>query len=415
MSPAGAEDNAEAAGPLHELAEFNPFGPGIEELYDVLRQARERTAVFYSKSIDAWCVTRYADVMRVAADHKTFSSRNAILRPSALPEVAQRAVDFKYDHTSLGLGDPPRHTLVRRIVHEGFKPKAIAAFEPAIRELIAGHVAGLPADRPFDLVADFASVVPLAVILQTIGLPSSDITRVRQWNESQLALLVGHGHLDAAQLTQHGERYLEGISYFRDIVEERRRSPGDDLVSYLARGGQLTTEEAIAQTYSLIAAGWETTANAMANAVRALLDGGDLWRGLARGTVDPAPVVLEALRFDTPVIGMFRSALRDVTIGGVRVPEGARVFIMLASANYDPDEFPAPDAFHLGRSNPMRHLSFGHGIHNCVGAPLARLELGISLKLLAERFPDLTLSSPEKITYKRIMQFKGPKELWVVP
>jgi cytochrome P450 len=235
----------------------------------------------------------------------------------------------------------------------------------------------------------------------------------------QIALFVGTAALGEQKLIEHGRSYAEGIAYLRDLVEIRRADPGDDLISVMIlgdpHGHTLNVDEIVAQTMGLVSAGWETTGNAITNTVRALLEEPSRWSALVRGEVEIDQVVAEGLRFDTSVLGLFRTATRDATVGQVDVREGDRLFLFYASANHDADQFPFPEEFRLDRPNAkLKHLSFGHGIHNCIGAPLAKLELEIVLELLADRFPRLRLDDDQPPAYKPFSQFRGPETLRVV-
>jgi cytochrome P450 len=308
---------------------------------------------------------------------------------------------------------------VRRIVHEGFKPRAIAMFEPSIRQIIAEHVHRLPKTGSFDLVSEFADVVPLEVVMHVTGFPSSENDKLRRWMADQVALFVGTAVLSEQQLVEHGRSYAEAITYLRNLVEIRRAGPGDDLISVMItgdpHGDTLSVDEIVAQTMGLVSAGWETTGNAITNTVRALLEPPSRWSALVHSEVAVDQIVAEGLRYDTSVLGLFRTASREVTVGRVTFHEGDRLFLFYASAYHDAGQFPAPEEFRLDRANTKLHLSFGHGIHNCIGAPLAKLELEIVLELLADRFPQLRLDDEDQPpAYKPFSQFRGPETLRLV-
>ncbi|WP_242902361.1 cytochrome P450 [Actinomadura terrae] len=417
-SPGNATATEDGAAAL-ELRSFNPFGPHVGSAYRFLEQAREQEPIFFSEPMQSWCVTRYDDIKRIASDWKTFSSSDAFPRPTGLPEIAQRAADFLFDNTIVTVGDPPRHTAVRRIVHHGFKPGTIAAFEPSIRRIITAIADRLPESGGFDLVSEFSSVVPLEVIMHVTGFPPSEHDKLRRWIADETVLFAGSAALGERELIDHGRSFNEAVAYLRELVEIRRADPGDDLISLMINGDPhghaLSVDEIVIQTLGLVSAGWETTGNAITNIVSALLQQPSRWSALARGEVAIEQVIAEGLRFDTSVFGLFRTAKRDVTVGGVTFAEGDRIFLFYASANHDTDYFVAPEEFRLDRANAKQHLSFGHGIHNCIGAPLARLELEIALELLADRYPQLRLEDDGQApAYKTFSQLKGPTTLRVV-
>jgi len=403
-----------------DLRSFNPFGPHIASVYGFLEQAREREPIFFSEPLQSWCITRYDDIKQIASDPLTFSSSDAFPKPVGLPHEAQEAVDFLFGNTIVTLGDPPRHTAVRRIVHEGFKPAAITAFEPSIRQIISRHVDRLPTAHSFDLVSEFSDVVPLEVVMHVTGFPPSENDKLRRWMSNQMVLFAGTATLSEQELIDHGRSYAEAIAYLRDLVEIRRAAPSDDLISVMVmadpHGQTLSVDEVVAQTLGLVGAGWETTGNAITNTVRALLEQPSRWSALVREEVEVDQVVAEGLRFDSSVLGLFRTATRSVTMGQVTIGEGDRLFLFYVSANHDAGQFSSPEEFLLDRPTAkLKHLSFGHGIHNCIGAPLAKLELGIVLELLARRFPLLRLEDNDQPpVYKPFSQFRGPETLRVV-
>lgn len=259
-----------------DLRSFDPFGAHVASIYQYLEHARESEPIFYSEPLQAWCVTRYDDIKKIASDPSTFSSSNSFPRPTGLPAEAQEAADFIFSNTIVTIGDPPRHTLVRRILHEGFKPSTIARFEPDIRKIITKHVDLLPLRGSFDLAGEFAHTIPLEVGMYVTGFPLSENDNLRGWMADQVAFFAGTAWLNERQLIEHGRNYAEAIAYLRDLVRLRRAEPRDDLISIMTRrdeqGEMLTDDEVAAQTIGLIAAGWENTSNAITNIVRALLE-----------------------------------------------------------------------------------------------------------------------------------------------
>jgi cytochrome P450 len=329
---------------------------------------------------------------------------------------AQLAADFIFSNTIVTLGDPPRHTAVRRILHEGFKPSTIASFEPAIREIIAKHVSLLPLQGSFDLAGEFAHFIPLEVGMYVTGFPLSENDKLKRWLADQVAFFAGTAYLSEQQLIDHGRSYADAITYLRELVQLRRAEPRNDLISIMTRrdahGDTLTDDEIAAQTIGLIAAGWENTSNAITNIVRALLEEPSQWESFVRGDVDVDQIIAEGLRYDTSVPGLFRTVAKDATVGSVTFSRGDRIFLFYASANHDDTHFPLPKEFELDRSNARKHLGFGHGIHNCIGISLAKLELSLVLELLRERYPRLRLadaSAPPR--YRQISQHRGQETL----
>ncbi|KFU75800.1 hypothetical protein SAMN04489729_6930 [Amycolatopsis lurida] len=402
-----------------DLRSFDPFGAHVASIYRYLEHARETEPIFFSEPLQAWCVSRYDDIKRIASDPSTFSSSNSFPRPTGLPAEAQLAADFIFSNTIVTISDPPRHTLVRRVLHEGFKPSTIARFEPDIRQIIAKHIDLLPLRGTFDLAGEFAHTIPLEVGMYVTGFPLSENDNLRGWMADQVAFFAGTAWLSEQQLIDHGRNYADAITYLRKLVRLRRAEPRDDLISIMTRrdqhGDMLTDDEVAAQTIGLIAAGWENTSNAITNIVRALLEDLSQWESFVRGEVDIDQIIAEGLRFDTSVPGLFRTVAEEATVGSFTFHRGDRIFLFYASANHDESHFTLPEEFQLDRPNAKKHLGFGHGIHNCIGAALAKLELSLVLELLKDRYPRLRLadaSAPPR--YRKISQHRGQETLRVV-
>ena len=352
--------------------------------YPMYRTLRERSAVLHVPGPELWLVLRHASVKRVLTDHEAFSSNISALHG--------------HDFAWLLFMDPPRHTKLRAIISRSFTSRAIASLEPRIRELSRELLAAAVARGELDLVADYATPLPLMVIAEMLGFPAADWRQLARWSETIVALgntisKTGAGEASAAFRAADAEM----TAYFGRLVRERRARPTGDLLASLVAaevdGERLDDADLVRFCQLLLAAGTETTTNLIDNAVIALLEHP---AQLAQLRADPAriPAALEeVLRYRTPVQAMFRATRREVTLDGVTLPERAFVIAAIGSANRDPDAFGDPERFDIAR-DPNPHVAFGHGIHFCLGAPLSRLEARIALADLLARFASLELADP---------------------
>ncbi|MFF3090776.1 cytochrome P450 [Streptomyces nojiriensis] len=293
--------------------------------------------------------------------------------------------------TSMLDTDPPRHTRLRRLVAREFTARRVESLRPRVRQITDGLLDAMAArpDRRADLIASFAVPLPMTVICELLGVPGLDRQRFRYWSGEIVAPPDGVGADPRA--------VQEMTAYLFELVAAKAEDPGEDLLSALIRtrdedGGRLSPDELIGMAFLLLVAGHETTVNLIGNGVRALLaHPGQLaaLRADPDGLIDGA--VEEMLRYDGPVQhATYRFAASDLELGGVTITAGSSVLVALAAADRDPARFaqPGPDVFDIRRTGPG-HLAFGHGIHFCLGAPLARMEGRIAIRSLLERFPDL--------------------------
>ncbi|MFD8144729.1 cytochrome P450 [Streptomyces sp. NPDC059708] len=305
-------------------------------------------------------------------------------------------------HTMLAT-DPPRHTRLRKLVTKAFTTGAVKELRPYIARVTDELLDGCPAGEPFDFVARLAVPLPVIVICRLLGVPRADRSDVRRWS----AELFAAGEPDVIDAASHA---IAG--YMTDLIAAKRRAPGDSLLDRLiaARDGadRLGEEELVSLAVLLLVAGHETTTNALGNALLALLLHPAVRERLRRDP-DGIPGALdELLRFDPSVsTATFRFTTRAVTLGGTDIPAGAPVLVSLAAANRDPARFPAPDHLDPDR-DAAAHLAFGHGIHRCLGAPLAKAELETVLRAVPTRFPALRLAvPPEQLEWRHTRLVRG--------
>jgi pimeloyl-[acyl-carrier protein] synthase len=359
--------------------------------YRLYRQMREEAPRL--RNAYGYVLTGYADCHAVLRDPRLSSSQK---HQEGYPQFAQMVEQLGFG--SMLFADPPDHTRLRRLASKAFTPRAVEAMRPHIEELVDGMLDAVEERGEMDVVADLAYPVPVIVISEMLGVPLEDRERFHRWTADAVKVLDPSDDFSifpAACAAFDGYR-----DYFLELIEERRRRPGDDLLTALVEaeeeGDRLTEEELVAMVTLLFVAGHETTVNLIGNGLHALLRRPDERDRLVD---DPSLVPLaveEMLRFDPPVQVTGRNAVVDVDLGDdCTIRRGEQVVVVLAAANRDPGAFDAdPERFDAGRRS-NRHLSFGGGIHLCLGAPLARVEAQVAVGSLLRRFPALELADDD--------------------
>ncbi|MDP9799745.1 cytochrome P450 [Catenuloplanes nepalensis] len=361
-------------------------------VYRAMRDEAPVHRVELAGGLEAWLITRHDDAKTALTDPRLVKG---VLHPPnriGIPKEVHSAIT----HHMLS-ADPPDHTRLRRLVSATFTPRRIEALRPRITELTAELLDAMHGLGDADLIETFAFPLPIAVISELLGVPVEDRDSFRDW--SNLVTSPGDRREDSprAVIALHG--------YVQELIARKRRAPGDDLLSGMLAvrddGDRLTEDELASTVFLLLIAGHETTVNLIANGVYRLLETRDRWVELrARRELLPSAIE-EFLRFDSPVqTSTTRVSAAPLTIGGVDIPAGAMVLVSLLSANMDGERYPDPEQLRLSRTGTP-HLAFGHGIHYCLGAPLARLEAQIAFTGLLDRFPDLRMAvSPAELTWR---------------
>ena len=377
---------------------------------------RDTDPVHWNQLYELWIVTPYDLVVQLARDHKTFTSseRSMDPRPPYPPvdsssEVVDEVRQF-YARMFIQ-NDPPAHTVVRDVLRKLFTPPAVERLRPRIRGIVAELVERIPAGGVVDVMSELAVPLPIAVVSALIGVPEEDRPRIR--GIAEVLLRNGGPEPDRMEHVLAGIRDITG--YLGPLIEERRRQPADDILSLLAdaeRIGLMTREESLANAAFLLLAGHETTIDLICNGLLEFSLNPGAWQDLAREPNERAVrAVEECLRFDPPVTTFTRVANRNTTLGRRQIRRHDRVRGVIASANRDPNIFGDPDRFDIARS-PNRHISFGSGIHSCLGAPLARLEGQEVLLALASLHRRIDLGT-DALEYHRNIVHRSLRELSV--
>ena len=375
------------------MAVFNPFLPSYQaNPYPAYAALRGEDPVHFSAAIQAWVLTTHEDCERVLRDEATFSSSSDTASGQLATVLQQQRREFPLGEVPTVLNsDPPVHTRLRTLLNRAFTPRAIEGLRPHIEEIAESLLddAGRAGGR-FEAVTGFAQPLPIIVIAELLGVPPEDRDQLKKWSTAianTTNVLNTEDALAAAR-----QATVELIAYMDEIVAQRRARPGADIMTALVQaeedGERLSHDELLAFSILLLLAGHETTTNLIGNGLLALTEHPDAAARL-RAEPDLMPsAVEEFLRYDSSVQGAVRFARESVEVRGRTVEQGSTLLLLLGAANRDPAQFPKPDTLDVTRS-PNRHLSFGRGVHFCLGAPLARLEADIAFRALLDRFAEL--------------------------
>jgi cytochrome P450 len=387
--------------PVYPLPKDDPATPtGIA--CAELRATRPVSRVVLPSGHQAWLVSRYDDVRTVLSDQR-FS--RYLFYPGA-PCMIQPG-DFSTGERSILNLDPPDHTRLRRLSAKAFTARRIEGMRGRIAEITAGLLDQMSAKQPpVDLIEEFAFPLPTAVICELLGVPFDDRERFRAWSTVIVTpMQYGQPEVVAAQ--------RDGAEDMRRLIETKRRRPGDDLLSALIQArddeDRLTEEELVDLATQVLLAGHETTVSLIGTGVVLLMRHPEQLAALRANPALVGQAVEEILRYESPAdTTLLRVATADIELSGVRIGKGEAVIAVTGSANFDENHFADPKTFDITRiHNP--HMGFGHGIHFCIGAPLARVEGQIALAALLERFPGLRLAvSPEEIVWRPPLSVRGP-------
>jgi cytochrome P450 len=358
------------------VVRFNPFSYEFhDDPFPVYRQLRDEAPAYHDDDLGFWALSRYDDVVRALHDTDTFCSRFGITleEGSALPMLLTT--------------DPPDHTALRRLVSRAFTPRRVADLESAIRTLSTCYLDRLR-NGAADLIVDYAAPLPMDVISKLLGVPDGDQEELRGWSDALLHRAEGDMEVTPAGIDAAYRLY----KYFSAFVSERRHVPGDDdlagaLLAAESDGEQLTDDQVVGFLFLLIIAGNETTTKLLGNCLLALQR---FPSQRAKVIADPARIpdaVEEILRYEGSTQVMARTLTRDVDLYGRKMPRGAKVLLLLGSGNRDERVWDRPDVYDIDRRWPTHHLAFGHGIHVCLGAALARLEMRVGLEEFLRRHP----------------------------
>ena len=395
---------------------FDPTDPGfIADPYPVYRRLREQHPVLWNDETGQWLISRHRDVDRLLRDRRlgrTYLHRASHAEMGRLEPPAWHAPFHELNDAGMLDREPPDHSRLRRLVLKAFTPRTVEAMRGRIQAIVDGLIDDFGGAGEVELIGDYIEPLPVTVIAELLGVPEADRHLLRPWSAD--ICLMYELNPPEASARKAVQASLEFSAYLRDLFAERRARPGSDLISGLAAvvddGDQLTEEELIGTCVLLLNAGHEASVNGAGNGWWTLFRHPDR---LAALRADPAllpSAIEELLRFDTPLSMFERWVLEPIEVDGVAIPRGGEVALLFGSANRDPAVFPNADELDLSR-DPNPYLSFGAGIHYCLGAPLAKLELGIAFETLMRRVPRLELIEPPR--WKRTFVLRGLEALRV--
>lgn len=391
---------------------FEPFTQ--KDPFPAYARLRADEPVMYDERIGYWVVTRYHDVKAVFEDWETFSSENAQAPVRARgPQATQIMKDGGFTaYSGLSARVPPDHTRIRAIAQRAFSPRRFKAMEPGIRESIKRALADMLAapDRTGDFLVDVAYTIPTVTILTLLGVDPAMVPTYKRWSDSRAAMTWSD--LSDEEQIPHAHNLVEYWNEMQRLVAEAHADHRDsligDIVAAQDAGGEISDHEIASICYSLLFAGHETTTTLMANSIRVLLSHRASWDALVADHSRIPAAMDEILRYSGSIVAWRRRATKTAEIGGVAVPAGADILLVMGSANRDADVFDDPETFDIGRENARSHLSFGFGIHYCLGNMLAKLQNRIMLEETTAAVPSLRLADGADIDFRHNLSFRVP-------
>ena len=390
---------------LSRTVGFDPSDPGfLADPYPALNGLRESVRVLHDPGRERWFVSRHEDVRACLRDKRLGRNFRHVLDPA---EIGVAPLDPRWQHfwdverCSLLWLEPPDHTRIRKLVAAAFTPRSVEALREPARKLARELLEPLAEAGEMELLYDYAQPYSIAVICRMLGVPLDRHRDLLDWSHRMVKMYEFDVPDEDAEAANRAAGEFQ--EYVRMLIAERRAQPRDDMVSALvdARvdGARLSDDEIVSTVIVLLNAGHEASVNTLGNGMLAFAHQPEQWRRVVGGDVSSAAAGEEMIRYDPPLQLFERWVLADdFAIGGVAIPRGDKIALLFGSANRDPRVFDRPDEFDVGRENAAQHIGFGGGIHVCIGAPLARVELEASLDALRRYWPDFALSSEPRRT-----------------
>ncbi|BAY49029.1 putative cytochrome p450-like enzyme [Scytonema sp. HK-05] len=404
--------------PFKLAEEFQPFSnPQLEDPYSFYQRARSEEPIFYSPLFNAYVITRYDDVLTVLKDPVKFSSATSLqtvqnFTPEVI-EVLRQGLPF----VSLISSDGELHKRLRDPLLKEFAPERLTRMEDSIRAIGNRLVDDFVNDGHVEIMSKFAHNLALEVILNMYNVPLDRMAEIKQWANNTTALFSSA--LTPERQIECARTFPALQHYAASLVEERRIAPGNDFISKMLNS-DLTTNELALILCEMLIAGHKTSGNLIGNALKLLLERPQLWQALRDDPSLIPATIEEVLRYDTPAPSMVRTTTQEVSVGGVTLPKDSRILLVYSSANRDETQYPDGENFNIERfkHTAANHLAFGHGMHYCTGANLARREGRIALEILSQRLPNLRLRPNQEFIHFPAMGNRGYTQLeleWDIP
>jgi cytochrome P450 len=401
-------------------AGFNPFGSSdFADLYQQLEIARNESPIFYSEPFRMWIVSRHDDVLKILKDADRFSSSTRPIILSSFPDEVRAVLEktHTFSAPNLAFDGQPAHDRLRGPVAKYFSARAMIRRESRMREIITRCFEEITDGSPLDLVESFARPAASRVIIDLAGLPAEDHDKIMRYHRAVTAFFFGKP--EPEDLLGYAEDVRELEAYLADVIEQCRTDPRDGLISYLldlvAKGeADYSTAEMISLiSFDILAAGIRPAGFVLVNMCRELLRDPQHWDSLRADSSLFDSAFNEALRRSGIGIGVFRATTTDVEVAGVPIPEGAALWVLVSSANYDESRFPNPMVFDPHRKGLASSLHFSQGLHYCLGSYLARTIARVGIELLMQRHPGMRLVQDQVIEYEPSINLMIPARLLV--
>ena len=398
-------------------ASFDPLHVQVEMPYDFYAQVRQEDPIPFSPALDAYLVSRYDDVRAILSQPEIFSSKDVFdfrmeIHPQAIAELMK---GYPYiPHATIGC-DGAKHRKLKGTLQKALSPQRVRSMEPCIREVVTRLIDTFLDKKEAEIISQFAYPLPLEVIFTLLGIPEEDRNRVKK--ETDFIQMLIDLPLSKDEQVECARHVVALQHYYANLIEERRKHPGEDIISDLIRYGFAEDDPRqdaalIDQIAGLIFAGHETTAQLIGSGMVLLLKGPRRWQSLCEHSEYIPQAIEEILRLQGPAQGFIRTTTQEVTIGGRSLPAGTRLLVLYASGNRDECQFANADHFEMQRQ-PNHHLAFGYGVHFCAGAALGRLEGRIAFEELTKRIPQIKLAPDQQFEQTFNLRTYGYNRVYV--